>query len=327
MSDTPQITESIEKAAATLLAGDLVAIPTETVYGLAADATNISAVQKVFDLKGRPSDHPLIVHCADFEQALLCTFSRYEAIENLASAFWPGPLTVVVKKTRLIPSIVTAAQDSVALRVPRHALTLELLQTVGRPVVAPSANRFGRVSPTNAKHVCDEFPNSSLLVLDGGDCAVGIESTIVDCRDPQAFRILRPGIISKEQIERVIGMPVQDSDSLSSTPIRVSGNLPSHYSPEAKVVLVETGMMTDWLQNSDTQIKPVFIISQSKTPSSLHPGISWHSVSPDPEAFARRMYALFRKADRQGFQQIAVELPRNEGVGIALRDRLSRAAQ
>ena len=326
MSKSPVITQSIDTAARALLAGDLVAIPTETVYGLAADATSIVAIEKVFELKGRPSNHPLIVHCHDARQAWTCADNRPAIAEKLANAFWPGPLTVVLQKSDSITSVVTGGQDSVALRVPAHPLTLQLLEAINRPIVAPSANRFGRVSPTSAEHVRDEFPNSSLVILDGGTCDVGIESTIVDCRDSQSVRILRPGKITESDLAAVIGNSCIATNLTQQDQLRVSGNLPSHYSPNANITLVETGQMDDWLDGYVPQQSSIFVVSQSQTPGLLPASLDWNAVSGNLEDYARQMYAFFRKADQQGYQQIVVELPVNEGIGIALRDRLKRAA-
>ena len=326
MSKSPVITQSIDTAARTLLAGDLVAIPTETVYGLAADATNIVAIEKVFELKGRPSSHPLIVHCADATTAWTCADNNPGIAEKLADAFWPGPLTIVLQKSDSITSVVTGGQDSVAVRVPAHPLTLELLEAIDRPIVAPSANRFGRVSPTCVEHVRDEFPNSSLVILDGGTCDVGIESTIVDCRDSQSVRILRPGKITESDLAAVIGNSCIETTLPQKDHLRVSGNLPSHYSPNANITLVETGHLDVWLDKYVGDTTTTLVISQSKTPDVLPRGLSWNTVPGDIEEFARQMYALFRKADQQGYQQIVVELPVNQGIGIALRDRLKRAA-
>lgn len=326
MSNSPVITQSIDTAARALLAGELVAIPTETVYGLAADASNIAAIEKVFELKGRPSNHPLIVHCHDARQAWTCADNRPGIAEKLAAAFWPGPLTIVLEKSDSISSAITGGQDSVALRVPAHPLTLQLFAAIDRPIVAPSANRFGRVSPTSAAHVRDEFPNSSLVILDGGTCDVGIESTIVDCRDAQSVRILRPGKISASQIEDVVGNVVANENQSALDPIKVSGNLPSHYSPNADVVLVETGQLQNWIENHIGENRSMMIVTSTAVPQRVPKNVQWQQVSKNLDEFARQMYSLFRRADRIGCAQIVVELPVNEGIGVALRDRLTRAS-
>jgi L-threonylcarbamoyladenylate synthase len=322
----PEITRSVERAATVLRAGGLVAIPTETVYGLAADATNPAAVSAVFARKGRPADHPLIVHCADAGSAWRCAGQVTETARRLAARFWPGPLTLVLQRAAWVSPQITAGQDSVALRVPAHPATLALLRTLGRPLVAPSANRFGRVSPSAAEHVVEEFADSTLLVLDGGPCPVGIESTIVDCRSEDAVRVLRPGVISQEELAAVLGAGRVRAREAGAAPPRVSGDLPAHYAPRARVVLIENGAVGAWLQEQAGPVPVTWLLSRSPPEFSLPPGITWHSPGEDLEEFARRLYALFRAADRAGCERIAVELPDEAGIGRALRDRLQRAA-
>jgi len=326
MPGQPLITQSIADAAEALLSGQLVAIPTETVYGLAADATNPIAVAKVFALKGRPADHPLIVHCGSAAQAWQCARSVTSAARRLADAFWPGPLTLVLPRSDWISLAITAGQDSVAVRVPSHPLTRQLLAAVDRPLVAPSANRFGRVSPTTAEHVRDEFPDSDLLILDGGPCDVGIESTIVDCRAVESVRILRPGKITQQHLVEELGEACLQVPENDPATVRVSGALPTHYAPQAKVVVLEARELSVWCASSMDDEVPTFLIAPALPPENLPAGIRWHSVSSDVNQFAREMYALFRQADRESFARIVVQLPPAEGIGLALRDRLQRAA-
>lgn len=326
MDQAPRITTDLTEVIVELKKGNLVAVPTETVYGLAADATQVVAVSKVFKLKGRPIDHPLIVHCGSAEYAWKCVTGVNATAESLASAFWPGALTMVLNRSDLISDVITAGQDSVAVRVPDHPLTLQLLKELQRPLVAPSANRFGRVSPTQADHVQEEFPNQSLLILDGGPCKIGIESTIVDCRQADSVKILRPGKITEEQIKQVLNFGHTINDTTNSDDLRVSGNLPAHYAPSARVHLASKNDLVEFLEHHGFDHGPVMVISTSDKPLHLKNNIVWQRVSSQPEEFAQKLYALFREADRQGFPYLVVELPVREGLGIAICDRLQRAA-
>ena len=318
------ITRSVREAAGALLAGQLVAIPTETVYGLAADATNPKAVASVFALKGRPADHPLIVHCSSAAQAWQCVQGITPAARRLADAFWPGPLTLVLPRSAAISPAITGGQASVAIRVPDHPLTRQLLVAIERPLVAPSANLFGRVSPTSAEHVRDEFPKTPLLILDGGPCDVGIESTIVDCRSDASVRILRPGKITAQHLVEELGDGCLGA--AEAAPVRVSGALPAHYAPQAQVILLAASELSSWCELHAREALPTLLITTALPPREIPDGINWYSVSTDTSQFAREMYALFRRADRESCQRIVVELPSVEGIGLALRDRLQRAA-
>ncbi len=290
------------QAAALLRQGQLVAIPTETVYGLAADATQESAVRRVFQLKGRPPDHPLIVHLGEASWAahwgvLPPLFAR------LAERFWPGPLTLVVPRLARVSPLITGGQDSVALRVPRHPLTLETLLALGEPVVAPSANRFGHTSPTRAEHVLSEFPE--LAVLDGGPCPVGLESSIVDLTGPQP-RLLRPGQLSRSILEEVTG-PLAASDL--SAP-RVPGALDRHYAPRTPTRwddgLVPAGRW-GWLGFASR-------------------GAAAEVIMPGGAAdYAARLYAALRELDQSGVEVILVERPPQQPDWEAVLDRLRRA--
>ena len=294
-------------------------------YGLAADATNPKAVASVFALKGRPADHPLIVHCSSAAQAWQCVQVVTPAARRLADAFWPGPLTLVLPRSAAISPAITGGQASVAIRVPDHPLTCQLLAEIERPLVAPSANLFGRVSPTNAAHVQDEFPDTPLLILDGGPCDVGIESTIVDCRSDASVRILRPGKITQQHLIEELGAGCLDA--AAGTPVRVSGALPAHYAPQAQVILLSASELGSWCESHARAALPTLLITTAPPPREIPAGINWYSVSTDTSQFAREMYALFRRADRESCQRIVVELPSVEGIGLALRDRLQRAAK
>ncbi len=306
--DLPELTDAAE-AARRLADGGLVAIPTETVYGLAADATDPVAVARVYDVKGRPTDHPLIVHVADIETARRCCVldSRAEALSML----WPGPLTMILPRTELVPAAVTGGLESVAVRIPDHPLTLEMLRHLGGPVAAPSANRFGRVSPTTADHVVADI--GTLLdpvrdaVLDGGPCLVGIESTIVDLTVEPA-QILRPGAVSGQLLDRLL-LPVSGSPTAAASgPSRASGMLASHYAPARPVQLVER--------------------DERDTIGDDHTAVI--DRSDDPVEAARHLYDDLRRADSQpasGATTITVVLPADDGgIGTAVRDRLRQAA-
>ena len=288
--------DQIDEARRVLESGGVIGLPTETVYGLGADATSASAVRKIFAIKGRPADHPLIVHVADIAAARGLSRSWPSSAEVLAEAFWPGPLTIIVERGPMILGEVTGGRDTVAIRIPRHALALRLLQRFGRPVAAPSANRFGRVSPTTAEHVRSDLGSDVTMVLDGGPCEVGLESTIVDCSvDPP--QILRPGSISAEQIADVVGRLAS-----ASGPSRAPGMLESHYAPDCTIVPVD--------------------VSDS-TPSDVNRVLDGRS---DPLRFAHDLYSLLRDCDRQSLRRVAVLLPDDVGVGRAVRDRVFKAA-
>ena len=322
----------IARAAQLLSAGELVGIPTETVYGLAADARSAQAVQKIFRLKGRPAHNPLIVHIA--HRGLLETVARIEGdaalqrrIERLAP-LWPGPLTVVLPKAAAVPDIVTAGGTTVALRIPAHPVAQALLQAFGGPVAAPSANKSGSLSPTTAQHVAADFGDALPLILDGGACRVGIESTVVSING-DAPRLLRPGIISREQLETVLGEEILPygqtalEDETSSTPLPSPGMLSAHYAPRTPLRLWSSG---DPLPEGPalgvvffSRIPAAFAADRATAVRLLAP-------SGTLEEAAERLYALLHELDDLGLRHIVVELPQGAGVAEALRDRLRRAA-
>jgi len=303
-------------AAAHLLAGGLVAFPTETVYGLGADACNEMAVSRIYSVKGRPADHPLIVHVASID-ALgdwavdVPTYAIY-----LARDYWPGPMTLVVTRTALAADFITGGQDTVGVRVPNHPVALGLLEAFaragGKGVAAPSANRFGNVSPTTAQAVRDElneYLGMSDLILDGGACAVGVESTIIDCTGEMP-KILRPGAITEEMIAQSTGLDVVDADGVV---IRVSGSLESHYSPIAKVVLDQSPLAGQgFIAMADVATAAGVVRLASPT---TH------------DEFARVLYSALRAADEQGLNIVVVAQPEGNGIAIAIRDRLARSAK
>ena len=303
-------------AAGVLMNGGLVAFPTETVYGLGADACNAAAVARIYSVKGRPADHPLIVHVASMD--LLGDWAADVPAYAIALArdYWPGPMTLVVTRSELAEDFITGGQDTVGVRVPNHPVALGLLEAFaragGKGVAAPSANRFGNVSPTTAQAVSDELSDylaDSDLILDGGACAVGVESTIIDCTG-DVPKILRPGAITEEMIEHSTGFDVLDADGVA---IRVSGSLESHYSPKAKVVLDQSPLAGQGF------------IAMADVPSDA--GVVRLASPTTHDEFARVLYSALRAADEQGLNTVVVAQPGGNGISIAIRDRLMRAAQ
>ena len=309
-------TDSIKAAAQSLIAGHLVAFPTETVYGLGADATNESAIAKIYKAKGRPADHPLIVHISSIDAINDWAQDINEYAINLARDFWPGPMTLVFKRSDLAKDFITGNQNTVGLRVPNQSIALALLKEFqalgGKGIAAPSANRFGAVSPTTAQAVKDELENyldqSKDIILDGGPCQVGVESTIIDCTS-QTPQILRLGAITKEMIQESTGLLVIDE---APTDIRVSGSLESHYSPSATVVLDTYAASGEGF----------IAIDSIQTP----PGAIRLAAPSSIEGFARDLYSALRFADAQGLTKVCVIQPQGPGLAAAIRDRLKRAA-
>lgn len=306
--------DALAGAAAQLKAGRLVAIPTETVYGLGADATNAEAVARIYSVKGRPADHPLIVHLADAQDIAEWAAEVPDFAIDLARSFWPGPMTLILNRSELAQDFITGGQETVGLRVPDHTLALAFLQEFkkigGKGVAAPSANRFGHVSPTTAIAVHEElgeYLDRDDLILDGGPSLVGVESTIIDCTSA-APRILRPGAITVEMIEAVTGLKVENCGAV----IRVSGSLEHHYAPSAQVVLDGHPRPGDGL----------IALNSFPTPEG-----AIRLASPlNNEDFARQLYGALREADAQGIDQVIVIQPEGEDIAIAVRDRLKRAA-
>jgi L-threonylcarbamoyladenylate synthase len=302
-------------AAAVLISGGLVAFPTETVYGLGADACNAAAVARIYSVKGRPADHPLIVHVPSMDSLGDWAADVPAYAIALARDYWPGPMTLVVTRSELAGDFITGGQDTVGVRVPNHPVALGLLEAFtkagGKGVAAPSANRFGNVSPTTAQAVSDELGDylvDSDVILDGGACAVGVESTIIDCTG-DVPKILRPGAITEEMIEHATGLDVLGADGVA---IRVSGSLESHYSPVATVVLDQTPLAGHGLIG----------MADVATPD----GVVRLAAPQSHEEFARVLYSALRAADEQGLGTVVVAQPEGEGIAIAIRDRLMRAA-
>lgn len=312
---------AIAAGAKALAAGRLVAFPTETVYGLGANALDPDAVAAIFAAKGRPTDHPLICHVASADALAPLVAEVTPAARALAGAFWPGPLTLVMPRSRAVPDAVTGGRDTVAVRVPAHPVALSLLRAFDGPVAAPSANRFGRPSPTSASDVADELGDAVAVILDGGPCEIGIESTVVDltCDPPQ---VLRPGRISAEQVAQVLGGPV---DAVASGPARAPGMLESHYAPGARVEVVAGGEVAARAAAFDADGARVAVLAPDAV-NGLPAAVLVLGPVGGPDHYAARLYAAFRRADAEGAEVILAVPPPAEGIGVAVRDRLQRAS-
>lgn len=303
MSSSP-IGTSIDRAIEILRNGGVIGFPTETVYGLAADALNSVAVNRIFDIKGRPRNHPLIVHLYSLAEARRWSADWSASAEILGALFWPGPLTVIVAKALTVHKEVTGGLETIALRVPNHAVALEVLRGLGSGVAAPSANKFGKVSPTTAEHVLNDLGSEVDYILDGGPCSVGLESTIVDC-SANIIQILRPGGISRELISQVVPVAEQVTG-----PSRAPGMLDSHYAPICRLTVVTDVNEAQSLLETQIATQQVRIINGSS----------------DPTLFATQMYSQLRQCDDDGIDQAIVVLPTPHGIGSAIRDRLLKAA-
>ena len=309
----------IKDAALALKEGHLVAFPTETVYGLGADATNEKAVARIYEVKGRPTDHPLIVHISSIELMDKWASEIPEYAIKLARAFWPGPMTLILSKSSLAKNFITGNQDTVGLRIPSHTIALALLQEFesqgGLGISAPSANRFGAVSPTTAKAVeleLSEYFNSSDQILDGGNCSVGIESTIIDCTSTTP-RIIRPGAITSEMIYKATNLLPETQSKCQINGIRAPGLFESHYAPNATVIL----------NNYPNSGDGFFALADIPTPS----GAIRLAVPRDDEEFARLIYTALREADAMKLEKIYIITPIGEGLALAIRDRLQKASK
>jgi L-threonylcarbamoyladenylate synthase len=312
--------QEIEKAAEILRAGGLVAFPTETVYGLGADASNAAAVKKIFAAKGRPADHPVIVHIADMSELKHWAAEVPRAAWLLAEKFWPGPLTMVLKRSPHVNDLISGGQNSIGLRVPGHPVAQQLLKAFGGGIAAPSANKFGRLSPTTAEHVREELGSAVEMVLDGGPCDVGIESTIVDLtREPPA--ILRPGRVTAQQIADALLVPL--GESAADRP-RVPGSLASHYAPHAPLKLVQPDEIENYVRRQVVQ-PPVAVVARRGRPRDSKVAL-WQVAPETPEEYARVLYATLRRLDDAGCGLIVVEALPPLPEWAAVRDRLDRAA-
>jgi L-threonylcarbamoyladenylate synthase len=312
--------ENIARAAVLLRAGSLVALPTETVYGLGADASNPNAVAKIFAAKGRPQDHPVIVHLADASQLGLWAREVPEVANRLAARFWPGPLTMIFKRAASVSDAVTGGQDSVGLRVPGHPVAQQLLRAFGGGIAAPSANRFGRISPTTAAHVAAEFNEAAgvEMILDGGACEVGIESTIVDVSRGGCV-VLRPGRIGAAEIAEVAACKVESAMQLSLDAPRVSGALEVHYAPATPLRLLTHSSLLSEVRSTDA------VLAFNPAPAGTN-SATWSLAKRDPQTYAHELYANLRRLDALACARILVESPPIDEDWAAINDRLRRAA-
>lgn len=312
--------DPISHAARRLAEGDVVAFPTETVYGLGGDAANPRTIARIFALKGRPSNHPLIVHIGDPAALPDWVAAIPGAARDLAARFWPGPLTMILARSTRVPDSVTGGQDTVGIRCPSHPIARSLLAEFARVgsggVAAPSANKFGHVSPTQARHVRDEF-GEGLVILDGGTCAVGLESTIVDLSRGAAV-LLRPGAVSRADLAEVLGQPPLERDAQAP---RASGTLAAHYAPRTALVLVAP----DDLEREVAGAADIAVLALRKPPTGAR-AASWITAPADAVGYAHDLYANLRALDAVGARRIVVEAPPRNPVWEAVNDRLSRAA-
>jgi L-threonylcarbamoyladenylate synthase len=319
----------ISQAAALLRQGRLVVFPTETVYGLGADATNATAVGRIFSVKGRPATNPLIVHVADTQIARLYVTHWPAAAEKLADTFWPGPLTLVLPKSPDIVDAVTAGRATVGLRTPDHPLALELLRAFAGPVAAPSANRSNHISPTTAEHVRGDLGDEVDLILDGGPCHIGIESTVIDLSSDKPT-ILRPGGISRHQIEAIVGPVRLWSGTLKKDQAAASpGQAAVHYAPKAKAYRFahrDFHSVADWCRRELRDEQSCALVKLVDSATAFHsPTIQIANLPSNPARYAQRLYALLRSLDSQGIELILIEMPPKTDAWAAVTDRLMRA--
>ena len=319
----------IAEAVALLRRGELVAFPTETVYGLGADAANPAAVAKIFAAKDRPADHPLIVHLPSADHLTRWASDVPGEAKRLAAAFWPGPLTLILKRQAKVPDAVTGGQDTVGLRVPNHPLALELLAAFdganGGGLAAPSANRFGRISPTTAAHVREELGERVSLILDGGPCPVGIESTILDLSRGVPV-MLRPGRVSVSELSRVLGEAVLTPDAPDATTPRVSGALASHYAPTTPVRLLDAAALPAAAAAAAQAGQRIGVLSRTLMDDAPAHGSVWLQLPNDPVSYAHRLYRDLRRLDQCGASLLLIEAPPQSAEWRAVNDRLQRAA-
>jgi len=309
----------IEEAAARLNAGGLVAFPTETVYGLGADAANPAAVARIFAAKGRPASHPLIVHFSNFDAAREYAAEVPDSARRLAETFWPGPLTLVLPRAAHVPDAVTGGQATVALRAPAHTVARALLAAFGRGIAAPSANRYGRISPTRAADVREELGDAA-LVLDGGDCEVGLESTIVACLGGRVT-LLRPGSVSRSQIADVVG----HVDDPGADAPRAPGRDRSHYAPGTPLAIASAATLRDEIDAALAAGMRIAVLARS-APAVEAGGLIWRGMPADPVSYGRGLYAALRGLDASGADRILVEAVPAGEAWAAVADRLARAA-
>ncbi len=311
----------LESAVQALRDGELIAFPTETVYGLGANAQNPAAVRKIFELKGRPANHPVIVHLDSPRFLHRWVREVPEPANRLAEAFWPGPLTMVMPRAAHVHEVITGGQDTIAIRVPAHPMAQQILTAFGGGIAAPSANRYGRISPTRAEHVREEFGDALRVILDGGECQIGLESTIVAFAGEQV-RLLRPGSITAAQLREVVGELAIGAEADSP---RVPGGTPTHYAPSTPLTIVPAGEVDAQADAASSGGRRVAVLAQ-RLPLRSHKYVTWINAGRRPEAYARDLYNNLRTLDRAGCQRILVQSVPDGEAWDAVRDRLVRAA-
>lgn len=325
---TPEQRDRITSAARILCEGGTVAFPTETVYGLGADVTNVDAINKIYKIKQRPIDHPLIVHISAISHLDYWAQAIPESAWKLASHFWPGPLTLILQRSRHIPDSVTGGQNTVGIRIPAHPIALALLDALGtkKALAAPSANRFGRISPTTAAHVQQELGSNVDMILDGGACEVGLESTIVSFHD-QSPKILRPGGIALSALEAALDVPIILAHTISQ-PVRTSGSLPAHYAPVTPLRIYPATQIWQKALALTAQNLRVLVMTWSDTnrPQSLAQSIEQFAMPANPIAYGKQLYAKLHQFDEAKFDYLLVESPPDHPGWLAIADRLQRAS-
>ena len=318
-------THDIDAAAAALRQGKLVAFPTETVYGLGADAENVTAVSRIFRVKGRPADHPLIVHIASLDELPRWTSEVPSSAQRLAKAYWPGPLTLLLRKAPSVPSATTGGRDTIGIRVPAHPVALALLRSFGGGIAAPSANRFGRVSPTCAAHVQADLGDDVDVLLDGGACSVGVESTILDLtRDVPV--LLRPGGITVQAIESLLGVRVERKPPPD---VRAPGMLASHYAPRARVEIIDAARLSERaaeLRAAGERVAVLVSSGDDRGALAAIDGLCLLDLGASDDDAAQRLYAALRQADVDSADVVLASPPAASGIAEALADRLTKAA-
>ena len=302
--------------------GELVAFPTETVYGLGANAQNPAAVRKIFDVKGRPPNHPVIVHLDSPRYLHRWVREVPDSATRLAEAFWPGPLTMVMPRAANVHDVITGGQDTIAIRVPAHPMAQQLLTAFGGGIAAPSANRYGRLSPTRAEHVREELGEAIRVILDGGECQIGLESTIVSFEPGGSVRLLRPGSVTAAQMRSVVGELLVGAESVSP---RVPGSVPSHYAPSTPLTIVPSGEIDAQADASSSGGRRVAVLAQ-RLPLRSHKYVTWINAGRRPESYGRDLYTNLRTLDKAGCLRILVQDVPDGDRWDAIRDRLLRAA-
>jgi len=324
----PELQSKIQAAVARLHDGGVVAFPTETVYGLGADATNSAAVRRVFEIKGRPADHPMIVHLADESQLANWAREVPSKAKLLARRFWPGPLTLILPRSHQVSNVITGGQDTVGLRVPDHPIALALIRGMGNAggLAAPSANHYGRISPTTAAHVQEEFGDEIDMIIDGGSCQVGLESTIVSCID-NIVKVLRPGGVPLPALEEVLQQKIEVFDSHQSN-IRVSGSSPSHYAPNTPLEICSSSTLWNRVSALGREGKRVATLEWS-APYTVHLdnlNVRRTAMPANPVAYGQLLYATLRQLDDARFDRLMIEAPPATAPWLAVADRLQRAS-